>query len=662
MTPPAALRPTLRELLDLPDRLGTQDYVLKLSQAINDPEATVKSYVVTEPLARCFDEALTLVRDALGIETGFTESKAAYLHGSFGAGKSHFMAMLYLLLHGNSRARSVKELADVVSRHADWTNGRKFLLVTYHMSDAATLEERLLDGYVDRIRELHPDVAPPAVYRSDALLEDARNHRANYGDEAFFRLLNAGAADTGWGALSGWDAASFDYAANAPHRDDEHRRLISDLARNVIKSARRTAEFIDIDEGLSLISKHAKALGYDAVILFLDEVMLWLASRSADEAAKEGPKLAKLVEGAKADRPAPLISFLARQRALKELLGQGRIGEEQAKVEEVLEWWNQRFRTITLEDRNLPEVVQKRLLRRKDSAAEQLISAEFEKALRIQGTVLETLITRSGDRDQFRKLYPFTPAFMEVLVGAASALQRHRTGLRILAQILDEDAGRLRLGDIFPVGDLFRAMEKGSDPMTGKMQQLFEYARAVWKRLRAQIEHDAGAGFDEFEKLPPAQQQQLRTQERIAGTLILAALVPNLESFRDLNGNRLAALNYGSVQSRIPGTEGQQVLTICRRWASQGLVQLNDPGSSTTTISVELTSVDVNGILEAASKAHESYGNLTRKAGELLFEDLAVQADDNFDASTNSLGGPRSDRVRSLPLTFGRQLSTSCTH
>ncbi len=633
MTLPVTLRPTLRELLDLPQRLGTQDYVLKLSQAINDPVATAKSYVATEQLARCFDEALTLVRDALGIETGFTESKAAYLHGSFGAGKSHFMAMLYLLLHGDPAARSMKVLADVVSRHSDWTNGRKFLLVTYHMSDATTLEDRLLGGYVDRVRELYPDAAPPAVYRSDALLEDARNLRASMGDDTFFRLLNAGISDDGWGDLSGWNAASFDYAANAPHRDDEHRRLVSDLARNVIRSARQTAEFIDIDEGLSLISRHARTLGYDAVILFLDEVMLWLASRSADEAAKEVPKLAKLVEGAKADRPAPLVSFLARQRSFKELLGQGRIGEEQAKVEEGLEFWAARFRTITLEDRNLPEIVQKRLLRRKDSAAEQLISAEFEKALRIGGSVLDTLITRSGDREQFRKLYPFTPAFMEVLVGAAAALQRQRTGLRILSEILDQNAGRLRLGDIVPVGDLFRAMEKGSDPMTGQMQQLFEYARAVWKRLRAQIEHDVGATFDDFDKLPAAQQQQLRTQERIAGTLILAALVPNLESFRDLNGGRLAALNYGSVQTRIPGTEGQQVLAICRRWASQGLVQLKDPGSSTTTISVELTSVDVNAILEAASKAYESYGNLARKAGDLLFEDLKIETDDNFEAS-----------------------------
>ena len=36
------------------------------------------------------------------------------------------------------------------------------------------------------------------------------------------------------------------------------------------------------DKGLSLISQHAKSLGYDALILFLDELILWLATNSAD--------------------------------------------------------------------------------------------------------------------------------------------------------------------------------------------------------------------------------------------------------------------------------------------------------------------------------------------------------------------------------------------
>ena len=55
--------------------------------------ATLRDYVVTEQIVACFKEALGFIRSALDGKS----SKAAYLHGSFGSGKSHFMAVLHLL-------------------------------------------------------------------------------------------------------------------------------------------------------------------------------------------------------------------------------------------------------------------------------------------------------------------------------------------------------------------------------------------------------------------------------------------------------------------------------------------------------------------------------------------------------------------------------------
>ena len=64
-------------------------------------------------------------------------------------------------------------------------------------------------------------------------------------------------------------------------------------------------------------------LGYDGLILFLDELILWLASQAADLkfVHQEGQKLAKLVEAQSPDRPVPIVSFVARQRDLSELIG-----------------------------------------------------------------------------------------------------------------------------------------------------------------------------------------------------------------------------------------------------------------------------------------------------------------------------------------------------
>ena len=79
-----------------------------------------------------------------------------------------------------------------------------------------------------------------------------------------------------------------------------------------------------LDVGLSIISRHAQDLGYDGLILFLDELILWLASHAADLAFvhREGQKLAKLVESQTPDRPVPVISFVARQRDLRDLVGE----------------------------------------------------------------------------------------------------------------------------------------------------------------------------------------------------------------------------------------------------------------------------------------------------------------------------------------------------
>ncbi|CAM5319944.1 hypothetical protein SGRI78S_01185 [Streptomyces griseus subsp. griseus] len=64
----------------------TSDFVLRLSEATTPAgaEGALRDYVVTERLRDNFDEALGLIKAALDGHT----SKAAYLHGSFGSGKS----------------------------------------------------------------------------------------------------------------------------------------------------------------------------------------------------------------------------------------------------------------------------------------------------------------------------------------------------------------------------------------------------------------------------------------------------------------------------------------------------------------------------------------------------------------------------------------------
>jgi hypothetical protein len=283
---------------------------------------------------KCFDQALDFVRDAVSRRT----SKATYLHGSFGSGKSHFMAVLLLILQGNAQARGIPELAGVIAKHNAWLAGKKFLLVPYHMIGAHSMESGVLGSYVDFIRRTHSDAPVPGVFLAEKLFDDARHLRQTMGDGPFFDRLNALSSTgvspvqattgetpvlraSGWGELeSAWDATRFEAAMEADPGSEERTRLVSDLVGTFFRSYSVQAEgqreaYLSMDKGLCVLSQHARDLGHDAVLLFLDELILWLATRSVDLdfVKREAAKLTNLVEAQTPDRPIPLISFPARR-------------------------------------------------------------------------------------------------------------------------------------------------------------------------------------------------------------------------------------------------------------------------------------------------------------------------------------------------------------
>jgi hypothetical protein len=137
----------IKDLLNLPDQVRRGDFVLRLTEGVTRPEETLDSYVVTPQLVRCYDDALGMIRSGAEGNT----SKAAYLHGSFGSGKSHFMAVLYLLLQRSLAARSIPELGPVVAKHDAWMQGKNFLLVTYYMLSAKDMESHSLGDYLKQV-------------------------------------------------------------------------------------------------------------------------------------------------------------------------------------------------------------------------------------------------------------------------------------------------------------------------------------------------------------------------------------------------------------------------------------------------------------------------------------------------------------------------------
>ncbi len=177
------------DLIEIPEAIHDGDLVFKVSEGVDEEKQAqaLRDYVVTPQLARNFDEALTTIKGALAQR----QSRATYLNGSFGSGKSHFMAVLHAILNHDPVARGLARMPDVLAKHDDWLEGKKFLLVTSHLVDAESIEAAILGGYVRTVRRLHPDAPVPPVYRADGLLADARELRAKLGDEKFIADLPA---------------------------------------------------------------------------------------------------------------------------------------------------------------------------------------------------------------------------------------------------------------------------------------------------------------------------------------------------------------------------------------------------------------------------------------------------------------------------------------
>ena len=630
--------PYIKELINIPDHVGRGDFVLRLSEGITDPEGTVKHYQVTPQLVGCFDNALNLVKNSLlGGAGGRSTSKAAYLHGSFGSGKSHFMAILHLILAGNSHARSIPELADVIAKHSAWTEGKKFLMVPYHLLGAKNLESSILGGYADYIARTHKDAPTPSVFLAEGLLANAEQQREALGDAKFFEMLNKGVSggSGGWGNISAaWNAVSYTEALKSPHNSEACRRLVRDLVETHFPAMKNTEEFVDLEDGLAVISAHAKEIGYDAVVLFLDELVLWLATHAADPAfvTREGDKVVKLVESSRADRKIPLASFIARQRDLRELIGQHIPGAERLAFADVLNHHNERFGLIKLEDRNLPSIAQKRILLPKSDDAKAQMDAEFDRTKTIREEVMSTLLTRTANREDFRKLYPFSPALVETLVAVSSLLQRERTALKVMAMLLSEQKETLQLGQIVPVGDLFDQVSQGDQAFSDDMKVHFDNAHRLYQQhLKPLLEKDHGISFEEAKQLPWADPKRtaLRNDDRLIKTLLLAALVPEVEALKNMTPQRLAALNHGTIATPIPGQEAATVINKFKRWAAAaGQIKIRE-GAGQTTLAVQLSSVDTEQILAKASGV-DNRGNQIGKLKELIFRALGQENEEQL--------------------------------
>ena len=368
-------------------------------------------------------------------------------------------------------------------------------------------------------------------------------------------------------------------------------------------------------------------LGYDAVVLLLDELVLWLAGYLGDQTrvSREAQKVSKLVESAEHERPAPIISFVPRQRDLRDLVGRDTPGAVVTSLFDTLKYWDGRFDRIPLDDRNLPAIVQERLLRPKDDAARAALDEAFGQTASVRAEVWETLIDVHGekaDREAFRATYPFSPAFLHAMVDISGALQRERTALKLMQQLLVDYRDTLPVGQLMPIGAIFDVLASGADrPFTDKLRDEFDQAkRFYFNQVRPFLLERHGLTEQQASELGP--RHAFRADDLVAKTLLLAALVPNVPALRGLTASRLAALNHGSIVAMLPNQERRTVAKtlrdLARKFGEFRVSEDEDP-----RVDLALIGIDTDGILRQARYVDDSAAR-RRVIRDLLWEEMDV--------------------------------------
>ncbi|MFF0668830.1 hypothetical protein ACFYVE_11570 [Streptomyces tendae] len=216
--------------------------------------------------------------------------------------------------------------------------------------------------------------------------------------------------------------------------------------------------FLPLENGLKVISRHAQSLGYTGVVLFLDELVLWLQAKmgNQDFVRDQVQRLVKLIESGDSGRPVPVVLFISRQRDLSQLIGSDVVGADVTNLEQQIEYLAERFNVVDLEDSNLVEIIKHRVLAPK--AGMESVRDDAFKLVESSGDEVRQILLDAQGRteaswDDFRELYPLSPALLNVLVDLSGALQRERTGLKLVQELLRRRRDDLKLGELIPLGD-----------------------------------------------------------------------------------------------------------------------------------------------------------------------------------------------------------------
>lgn len=630
---------TISDAFDLPraEDIRAMGFVVKLRESDPtgpDVKKLVDDYVVTPAVAGELPRILEDMRQVF--DRG--EEYGRFIHGSFGSGKSHFMTMLSLLIEGTDAAWSKPDPTFVQLRpkHRDWLQGANLLVVRLHMLSVrgkdTTLDRAVYEAFNAALKRRGK--AAFEFLNVDGLLDEIRREAVEYGDVVWARLSQANILGS---------RAEFESIAVGSPKGRER------LARAWLAFKGRDVAQAGIDprwtEGIRRMGAHAKEQGFGGIVLMIDEFLLWLAEKSGQEFVREINDLNVVVDHNTGQRPAPVFVFVARQRNLQEFFPDL---VDESKIHEHIDHHAKRFELTRLQDVELRHIVKGRVLRPKlpveVAAAVAALGARHDK-------ILPALLA-GADHAYLTDVYPFHPALIEMLVDVTSLMQRERSALRLLYELLVVHYPHLPLGEFLPVGSAFDAIFPPSGVEASKKVELLQdihhqYYNRLALAMRQMVD-DPTTDFDEGRR---------KALDQLVKTVLLAEVSPRLKG-AGLTVERLVQLNSVDVdgetfrgRARVAETD---LLAL-----SQLVPDLQVAGSGrAAVVRFVLGRVSLGEILQRArSKAGNQHFTVFWPA---LKKALAITNSKGFDGNGNSgdydLSWRKTNRKGALKLGNVREM------
>jgi Family of unknown function (DUF6079) len=530
---------TITDAFDLPrpQDIRAMGFVVKLREAEPGSEEVkqlIDDYVITPAV----ETELPRILDDMKQVFDRSEEYGRFIHGSFGSGKSHFMTMLSMLLEGNQPAwKKFRPLLDAhrnvrhsnsgdAPDHEAWLAKAGLLVVRIHMlsvrGKSTGLDRAVYEGFNAALKRRNKVLFE--FVNVDAIFDEVRREAKEYGDIVWKRLEAesiVGGRDDFEGIATG--------SAQARER----------FTRTWLEYKGRDPSTAGIDprwsEGLARMAVHAKSQGFGGIVLMIDEFLLWLSEKTAQEFAAEINNLNVIVDHTTGQRSAPIFVFVARQRDLREFFPDL---IDESKIHEHLDHHAKRFEMTKLQDVELRHIVRGRVLHPRNAAAvETAVSSLAERHQKVLPALLA-----GGDIDYLRDVYPFHPALIEMLVDVTSLMQRERSALRLLYELLVVHYPNLPLGEFLPVGSAFSAIFPESGVEASKKVELMQdIHHQYYSRLAPAMTKMGESQGSEFNA------ERRRALDQLVKTVLLGEVSPRLKQ-GGLTIERLVQLNAVDVE------------------------------------------------------------------------------------------------------------------